>query len=155
MAAQVYGGRWEIQAQLPEGGQAHTFRVIDLQSDRQVPYALKRLKNVKRLERFRTEVESLRSLDHPNVIKLIAFDLEVARPYLVSEFCSGGDLEANRDILHYDDLTNDYLPALRLFAKICAGVVASMPVASQKSDMHAAQKQLSCRSGCGSSNHPV
>jgi serine/threonine protein kinase len=86
MAAQIYGKRWEIQEPLPEGGQAHTFRVIDLKGDRETPYVLKRLKNVNRLERFRSEVEALQSIDHPNVIKVIDFNFEAQRPYFVSEF---------------------------------------------------------------------
>jgi serine/threonine protein kinase len=76
VAAQVFGDRWEIQEPLREGGQAHTFRVIDRTGDRHTSYVLKRLKNVRRLERFRTEVETLKSIDHPNVIKLIDWDLE-------------------------------------------------------------------------------
>jgi serine/threonine protein kinase len=77
MADQVFGGRWEIREPLPEGGQAHTFRVVDQKGDKKTSYASKRLKNVKRLERFRSEVEALRSAAHQNLVKLIDFDLGV------------------------------------------------------------------------------
>jgi serine/threonine protein kinase len=96
MAAQIFGERWEIHERLPEGGQAHTFRVVDLKGDRKTSYVLKRLKNVARLERFRTEVEALKSLADPNVIKLIDFDFDAKQPYLVSEFCAGGNLTFHR-----------------------------------------------------------
>ena len=120
MAPQIFGGRWKIQESLPEGGQAHTFRVVDLKGDGKTSYALKRLKNVQRLERFRSEVEALRSLVHPNVIKLIDFDFEAERPYLVSEFCAGGNLEEN-----IGRFSQDPIQALALFLQICEGVAAA------------------------------
>jgi serine/threonine protein kinase len=120
MAAQIFGGRWQNQEQLGEGGQACTFRVVDLKGDRKTSYALKRLKNVKRLERFRSEVEALRSLVDQNVIKLIDFDFEAEPPYLVSEFCAGGNLEEN-----IGRFSQDPLHALNLFIEICNGVAAA------------------------------
>jgi serine/threonine protein kinase len=123
MPAQVYGERWQIQADLPEGGQAHTYRVVDLKGDSETSYALKRLKNVKnvkRLERFHSEVEALRSLTHPNVIRLIDFDFEAQRPYFVSEFCAGGNLEQN-----LGRFSQDPIQALDLFIQICDGVAAA------------------------------
>jgi serine/threonine protein kinase len=118
MSAHIYGGRWKIQEQLPEGGQAHTYRVVDLKGDGKTPYALKRLKNVtKRLERFRAEIEALRSLAHPNVIKLIDFDIEGEHPFFISEFCAGGNLAQN-----IGQFSHDPLHALTLFIQICDGV---------------------------------
>jgi serine/threonine protein kinase len=117
MTAQIFGGSWQNQGQLGEGGQAHTFRVVDLNGDRKISYALKRLKNVQRLERFRSEVEALKSLGHPNVIKLIDFNFEAEPPYLVSEFCAEGNLEEN-----IDRFSQDPLQALALFVQICEGV---------------------------------
>jgi serine/threonine protein kinase len=120
MAAQIFGERWEIHERLPEGGQAHTFRVVDLKGDRKTSYVLKRLKNVARLERFRTEVEALKSLADPNVIKLIDFDFDAKQPYLVSEFCAGGNLKEN-----IGRFSHDPIQALDLFIQICEGVTAA------------------------------
>lgn len=53
--AKRFGMRLEIVANLGEGGQAHTFRVGDL-NDGSTEWVLKRLKNPKRVERFRREV---------------------------------------------------------------------------------------------------
>lgn len=50
---------------------------------------LKRLKNVKRLERFHDEVRVLERLDHPNVVKLIDYDLDGARPFFVMGYTAG------------------------------------------------------------------
>lgn len=115
-----YGARWETLESLGEGGQAHTFVVRDVQVEGTVRYALKRLKNTNRLERFRTEVDILRSLSHPNVIKLVDFDLENDPPYFVSELCEGGDLT------NYRSTYKDNAPkALITFIEICKGVAAA------------------------------
>lgn len=88
--AQVYGGRWEVVRPLAEGGQAHTFLVKDKATG--LLAVLKRLKNVKRLDRFRTEVEVLKSLKHPGIVELFADDLESSKPYFVMEYCEGRSL---------------------------------------------------------------
>lgn len=89
---QVYGDRWEIQKSLPEGGQAHTFLVADKKGDGKAQYVLKRLKNIDRVERFKGEIEAIRNLSHENIVRLIDFDLEAKKPYLVTEYCPGGSL---------------------------------------------------------------
>ena len=88
----IYGDRWEIVKPLAEGGQAHTFLVIDKKGQGETQYVLKRLKNIKRLDRFKKEVEAVRNLTHENIVKLIDFDLEAETPYLVTEYCVGGSL---------------------------------------------------------------
>jgi serine/threonine protein kinase len=91
--AQIYGERWEIVESLPEGGQGHTFVVKDLQDASETArYVLKRLKNPKRVARFVKEVEAIQKLSHPNVLKLVAFDLGSNEPFLVTEHCAGGTL---------------------------------------------------------------
>ncbi len=146
--AKLYGDRWETNTSLSEGGQAYTFLVIDRHGDGQTQYVLKRLKKMDRLDRFRSEVEALRSLTHPNVIKLVDFNFEAEQPYLVSEYCSGGNLAEFREqgrlqrqqvdplfplpnlarVLweqQKDWLNVDHYKALRLFWEICAGVAAA------------------------------
>src|SRR5690242_1922868 len=119
MPAQVYGNRWRIMSALPEGGQAHTYLVEDMTGEIPEPCVLKRLKNVKRLERFRQEVEAIRRIDNPHVIKLIDSDLqaEKQKPYLVMEYCSGGNLEQNKQ-----RWTGKPLQALELFIQVCDGL---------------------------------
>lgn len=120
MGAQVYGERWKIVEQIGEGGQAHTFEVVDVQGDAETRYVLKRLKNVKRLGRFKQEVEAIQSLDHPNVIKLIDYNLDSDKPYLVTEFCRGGNLEE-----HVSKWSQNPVEALCVFIQICEGVAAA------------------------------
>src|SRR5437879_6117125 len=115
--AKIIGGRWQIEEELPAGGQAETFVVIDLQ-DKSQRAVLKRLKNPNRLPRFRQEIEAIRSLDHPNVLHLIAADAETERPYLVSEFCERGSLEDQEEWILGLSLDR----RLELFRDICSGV---------------------------------
>jgi len=44
-------------------------------------------------EEFRNEVQLLASMDHPNILKILDYDLEAERPYMVTELCRGGTLE--------------------------------------------------------------
>jgi hypothetical protein len=57
--AKIYGGRWRIvdDHALGQGGQSHVFRVVDSSSLLPGEYALKRVLNPKRHDRFRTEVQ--------------------------------------------------------------------------------------------------
>ena len=43
-------------------------------------------------ERFHQEIEMLKMLDHPNILKLYEFYEDEKRYYLVTELCSGGEL---------------------------------------------------------------
>jgi serine/threonine protein kinase len=44
--------------------------------------------------RFITRIETLKDLDHPNILNLLDYDLEAERPYLVTELCRGGTLKS-------------------------------------------------------------
>ena len=115
--AQRYGDRWIVQKSLREGGQAHTFIVTDSRGSGEDQYVLKRLKNPKRVSRFKTEIEAIRNLSHENILRLIDFDLETDKPYLVTEFCKGGSLaECSRF------WQGSPVQALKLFQEICKGV---------------------------------
>jgi serine/threonine protein kinase len=113
----VYGDRWEIVGSLGEGGQARTFLVTDTKGRGEIRYVLKRLKNINRVERFRREIEAVRNLSHQNIVRLVDFDLATEKPYLVTEYCSGGSLAKAEPPWH--DLP---IKALEIFQQICAGV---------------------------------
>lgn len=82
-----WGERWEWVEDLGEGGQAHTFLVRDL-TDESTGWVLKRLKNPKRLERFKREVEALIRLKSPNIpsVKDYAISKEKGKSYLVTRY---------------------------------------------------------------------
>ena len=90
-------GRWKATGKtVGEGGQAQVSIVEDTRKEYPGEWALKRLKNVadpKAKERFRQEVEAVRSINHPNILKIIDSDLTSTRPNYVAEYCQGGSLE--------------------------------------------------------------
>jgi len=116
----IYGDRWVIKKSLGEGGQAHTFLVTDSRGGGEELYVLKRLKNPKRIGRFMNEIEAIRNFNHENVLRLIDFSLEHAKPYLVTEHCKGGCL---RDAEQF--WAGSPIKALSLFQQICGGVAYS------------------------------
>jgi serine/threonine protein kinase len=113
----IIGERWRIRGSLPEGGQAHTFKVSDVCGADNQLYVLKRLKNLQRLDRFRREMETIRDLKHENIVCLVDFDLDDSRPYIVTEFCSGGSLDNAQPFWR-----NAPGHAFEVFEQICAGL---------------------------------
>jgi len=118
-AARAYGQRWEVVRAIGEGGQAHIFEVKDTKENGP-NRVLKRLKNVKRIERFKKELEAIQKLDHPNVIKLVDYDIDDEKPYIVVEHVAGGSLDD-----HLERISEQPFAALRLFLDICNGVAAA------------------------------
>jgi serine/threonine protein kinase len=86
-------GKWEIIRDLEEGGQGYVFLVKEKDGKPDEQFILKRLKNQKRLDRFKAEIESLHKLDHPGIAKLVDFDITNKTPWFVQEYYAGGDLE--------------------------------------------------------------
>ncbi|MEX0660496.1 MAG: protein kinase [Balneolaceae bacterium] len=43
-------------------------------------------------EEFKKEIKLAAMMDHPNVIKVVDYDLEHETPYMVTEYCKGGSL---------------------------------------------------------------
>lgn len=93
-----YGARWRTTTDpvLGEGGQGHVYPVEDKTKQLNGTFALKRLKNKSRLQRFQLEISALERINHPNIIKILdhsslngdARDHE----YLVMPLAKGGDL---------------------------------------------------------------
>jgi serine/threonine protein kinase len=113
---------------LDQGGQGVTYvvhRIGDLDK-----FVLKKLKNQKRLDRFKLEIEALRKLNHPNIIKVIDYELRSADKatscYYVSEYCPKGDLSK------VDLAGMALLDKLRLFRQVCEAMAA----AHRKNLMH-------------------
>lgn len=100
--AKTYGGRWETIGALKKGGQAHVYRVRDKTGGRNGEYALKRVINAERHERFAAEIEAIKTLSHPNIITLIdhsALDGGAEeKQFLVMPLAEGGDLSDERRV---------------------------------------------------------
>jgi hypothetical protein len=88
-------GRWQIVDDIDQGGQATVFRVKDSTGEHLGFFAMKRVLNPKRRERFRNEVHAIATLEHPNVVQLIdnsaldALPSESERQYLVMPIAEG------------------------------------------------------------------
>lgn len=118
--AKEYGRRWVVVESLGEGGQAHIFRVRDKSDASGKEYALKRLKNDARIARFGREIDAIKSLDHPGIVRIEDYSLELPEPFYVMELALGGSLEGR--LPGYKGFLED---SLRLLALICDAVAAA------------------------------
>ncbi|HML28915.1 MAG TPA: hypothetical protein PKE16_08765 [Hyphomicrobium sp.] len=125
----VYGGRWEnVGHDIGAGGQSVVRRVRDLTDPNGPEYALKRLKNPERRERFMDEIESLRSINHPNVMKIVDYARATeseGEPYWFVMPLAQDNLEERKG-LYKDNLD----AVLRVAQQLAAASPQRMPLAS-------------------------
>lgn len=108
-------GKWVVQDSLSEGGQAHTFKVYAEGDPKKTIHVLKRLKNRNRIKRFLSEIEVVRGITNPYIAKIIDFNADVDKPYLVMPFYTRGTL-ANMPCAEMS-----VIDTLSLFRKVCLG----------------------------------
>jgi serine/threonine protein kinase len=90
--------RYQILEKLGEGGMATVYKARDTRLERDVALKLIRrsafpaemLDNI--LARFEREAKSLARLSHPNIVTVHDYGEHDGAPYLVLEYCPGGDL---------------------------------------------------------------
>lgn len=112
-----FGARWKKISDLGEGGQAHTFVVQRADDSLGRWYVAKRLKNLKRSDRFEREIQAVERLVHPHILSLVDRGTDQkGRPFIVTEHCSTGNL---RDC---DKSSWTPLRKLELFYKVCDAV---------------------------------
>jgi len=117
--AKVFADRWEVIDTLGEGGQAHVFRVRDLQSPDE-HYALKRLRNPERMDRFEREIKVLRELEHKNIISVVTSFVEDDTACYVMPLMEGGNLKHR-----VESYKGDIPRSLELVLAICDAVQAA------------------------------
>lgn len=118
MTDKIYDKRWKVinpEKPLGKGGQGITYLVEDLENDNKI-YVLKRLKDKNRIERFRTEIDTIKNFNHPNIIKYQHSNLETAKPYHVTEYCAGGELTFEKVF------KLSTIEKLSLFSTICKAI---------------------------------
>ncbi|MEN0075418.1 MAG: serine/threonine-protein kinase, partial [Paracraurococcus sp.] len=131
VVAKMYGERWKVVRTLAQGGQSDVFEVVDIRQLEAGPYALKRVRNPKRRQRFEAEVEAIQRLHHPNIIRLIdhsamrtaAYDS--AKQFIVMPLAAGGDL-ASRVKVYKDSLDGALAVALPLASALSAAHAAGI-----------------------------
>lgn len=118
--AKIFSERWEVITDLPEGGQAHVFKVVDRKGAGVTKYVLKRLKNLNRVDRFKREYEALRKLGHPAIVRVFDFGLDNEKPFFVTELCERGNLAEQEQMLREPVSTR-----IQTFLQICRGLQAA------------------------------
>ena len=89
----IIDDKYQVQKVLEAGGSGRVYKVFDGVFEQ--VYALKLFENTNlSLDNLKTEVKSLRDIDHPNIVKVITWGKlsGSSRLYLVSEFVDGEDL---------------------------------------------------------------
>jgi serine/threonine protein kinase len=118
--------RYQILEKLGEGGMATVYRARDTRLERDVALKLIRrsafppemLNNI--LARFEREAKSLARLSHPNIVTVHDYGEFDGAPYLVLEFCPGGDL---RQLLHGKPM--DWREAIQLILPVARALRAA------------------------------
>jgi len=105
MAKKPFGARWKPTggAGLGGGGQGDIVRVVDVTGKQPGEYALKRLRDVNRIDRFRNEVEALKRLNHPRIVKIIdhsalTLEKDEGPHFIVMPIAEGRDAEKRIDL---------------------------------------------------------
>lgn len=118
--AKIYGNRWKIEeTKLGHGGQSVVFSVSDLTGEYEGRLALKRVLNPSRKKRFLSEIEAIKRIQHPNIIRLIdhsALDDESSideKQYLVMPIARGGVLSDPERLALYRESLDSVLVVVR------------------------------------------
>jgi serine/threonine protein kinase len=123
MVGQKLNNRYTITTLLGEGGMGEVYLATDEQTGESVAVKILSRQLSARpeaLERFRREAETLRQLDHPNIVKFIdAFEHE-RQFVIVMEYLAGGSLH---DVIKAGRLTVEH--ARRVTLELCDALIRS------------------------------
>lgn len=117
MTKKIYGHRWETIDPIGEGGQSYVFSVRDSQNEFSDTCVLKRLKNLKRIDRFKNEIQAVERLDHPRIAPIFDYSLEDPNPYFVTKYYPNGTLKKLVEVSPLDPIR-----ALTIFIDICEAI---------------------------------
>lgn len=87
--------RYQIQAHIAQGGMSDIYRAFDLMNRREVVIKIpdhSMLGDPAQFERFQRELEVMKTLDHPAILKGLGSGKYNRIPYLVTEFVDGQSL---------------------------------------------------------------
>ena len=121
MASSNLRGKWKLIKQLTQGGQGLVHIAENIENIDGKQYILKELinkDNPQRILRFRREINTTNNLSHNHILKVIDFNIETDKPYLVTEYCAGGSLQKTQNRFW----ANAPLLTLEIFQQICEGV---------------------------------
>jgi serine/threonine-protein kinase len=121
------GGRYEILAQLGEGGMGVVYKARDLELRDIVALKMLRpgaLQDREQLERFKDEIRLARKITHPNVLRTFDFGEIGGTPFISMEFVRGVTLRG----LLSESGRLPYSAGLRIARQFCAGLAAAHEV---------------------------
>jgi serine/threonine protein kinase len=123
MIGQTLNNRYTITALLGEGAMGEVYLASDEQTGQQVAVKILARQLITRpelIERFRREAETLRKLDHPNIVKFVdTFEYE-GQYVIVMEYLAGGSLH---DLIKKGPLPLDR--ARRIALELCDSLIRS------------------------------
>src|SRR5688572_27852569 len=100
LPSELGGGRYRVERFLGRGGRKRVYLARDTERDRNVAVAVFEPEGVEEtiLARARREAQAMGRLgDHPHIVAVEESGEDDGRPYLVSPFLSGGDVEGLLD----------------------------------------------------------
>lgn len=120
---------WELTGtKLGSGGQASVREVVRRGGSQDMKYALKALKNIKSqqaLTRFATEIDALKNIDHPNIVKVIDHsEPEALFQYYVMELEEGAETLGKIIFGSDNPYHGNALRCIEVFEKIVRGLGA-------------------------------
>ena len=110
---------WSDLEALGEGGQSWTYLARRSDGSDRYRYVLKRLKNKERLTRFEREINALKKLSHPGILRIVETANSKESPFYVAEYCEKGDLSK------FDLSGKSLLDNLRLFRQVCGALAVA------------------------------
>lgn len=110
----IFGDKWERKESIGQGGQSYVYACVNRDDPDEKLYALKRVKNDKKLDRVSKEIKTRKNNKIEYVPKIEFSDLESEEPYFIEEYISGGTLRKN-----IDSFKNNISKTLSVFIQIC------------------------------------
>lgn len=124
--ASIGDGRFVVESYLGEGANKKVYLAVDRNTERKVALALVKIEGMDESDLRRVQRESQAMADlshHPNVVSILDIGEESGRPYLVTEYLEGGDVEALIDHEEGNRLTLERVIEIGL--DVCAGLRAA------------------------------
>ena len=115
-------GCWKMAGKTVGGGrQGQVELVTDASGKESGEFALKKLKDDRRIQRFKQEIDAVARLNHPNIIRIVDHRVDQKPYYYVMEYCEGGSLEKIGGRAFRADISK----AVEILDPICAALAVA------------------------------